>query len=327
MLSLEDAVNEMIDYGVPEFRRCPSVSGEDLFIPYMMNDALECYYVLKNCRTPEGFTQDWLSGLADAEVNTSYGGGMLHLTHDDGSVVTLRYDRADYVMKCYRYHRIWHFWMPDHAVLRQLTYWVQTMADKWTYLGDEAVNEAENSLLRLAYFGPLRYYRPFRENLSGKYPDYIDGSEAMEEYAKEAGDAAFEAEVRQYRELLETLEQRQYPDPLLSLKIRAASRKLSSLLCKEERLPLIRLLQEKVREASEAWPEREYDPAAAAGMEKARREFSEIMRLRGCSGSYPLFEEDGKKLLATEELPFTIPELDYEDYEFRIQLVYPEDLS
>jgi len=202
MLSLEEAINDMIDYGVPEFKLRAADTGTDVLIPYMMNDALEYYYVLKNAEVPEGLTDEWLSGLADAMQDSSYGRSMLHLSHEDGSTLILRYDRADYVLNYYQYHRIHHFWLPDHHLLRQLSYWVQTMADKWMFVGDEAVNAAESQLLRLAFFGPLRFYSPYGEDLSGKYPDYIEGSEAMLEYAKEAGDASFAAAVEKYLSVL-----------------------------------------------------------------------------------------------------------------------------
>ena len=46
---LEDCIRELIDCGALELLRCLEGNPNDMYIPYMMNDALEDYFILTEC--------------------------------------------------------------------------------------------------------------------------------------------------------------------------------------------------------------------------------------------------------------------------------------
>ena len=48
---LQKCIDELLDCNAFELQLHTDESGRtDCYIPYMMNDALECYFVLKDCK-------------------------------------------------------------------------------------------------------------------------------------------------------------------------------------------------------------------------------------------------------------------------------------
>ena len=84
-----------------------------------------------------------------------------------------------------------------------------------------------------------------------------------------------------------------------------------------ERNALYQLLFEKVETAAGQYPVRTYSETVDAKIQQLRDQTEAILKNKGFSGTYPLFQKETVQVLAMEEHPFTIMESDH--YDFRIQ--------
>ena len=190
MERLLEYLEELIACDALELIRRPESNPENIYIPYMMNDALEYYLILKECkvigdmpeRIPEG------TSVQTAENDPKRG---IIFGLPDGSRVSIWFLECEMVMELYQYHQIGHFWMKGQEQWRQLVYMIGTIFDKYTYIGEAACNAEERELLPLITFAPFRYWSPVREDLESKYPDAVSGIQCMQKLAEEAGDRAF----------------------------------------------------------------------------------------------------------------------------------------
>lgn len=286
----------------------PSPSGE-CYIPYIMNDQVESYLVLENCRmTGErlpGYEEETKGRILETER-----GYALVVEQGEENTFTLWFERIRQVTEFYRYHEIGHFWVEGQEQWRQLVYIIGTTYDKLEYLGEEACNEKELALIPLMEFAPFRYWSPIHEDINGRYPDSQEGLERMAELAREAGDVSYARVIGLYGWLrVPGLEG-------------VLTRILAKRLLSPRREDLYGLLWQKVVEASRNYPARDYGPVMNEKIRTERRRVTEILHQKGYTGTYPDFQRADRFVAVTEEHPFTI--LEAEDYPFRIQFLVSE---
>ena len=80
------------------------------YIPYMMNDALECYLVLKDCRC----TGKYLKGYEESTfgyLSSEDGEEILVVHQGEENIFTLWFGKIQIKLKGYQYHPIGHFWL------------------------------------------------------------------------------------------------------------------------------------------------------------------------------------------------------------------------
>ena len=285
--------------------------GDDpstLYIPYMMNDAVEYYLILGNCQVmgdiPEEFDGDTLVKLIDSPDRP----GLL-FDMPAGDKLTLWFDSCEFVKNFYQYHRICHIWRKGEEHWRMLVYMIGTIHDKYAFLGPDAVNEAEFALLPLVHFGPFRFYSPIDEPLDDRYPENEDGWSCMRNLALEAGDT----------EYVKMIDHAHALKKLPFIRTGTVTENLANALNKPRRKPLYEHIYRKVCEASSLFSERAYSKDAVTEMEKARKAADAGLRAEGFAGKYPAYRKGGTSAIVFEEHPFTVQELDYEGFAFRVR--------
>nr|WP_317378193.1 DUF3878 family protein [uncultured Faecalimonas sp.] len=185
---------EIFQYQVFEICKEPSEKEEagrqNYLIPYMMNDAIEDYLILENCRiVGEAATEEQMGELElSARISGEEGNYVLvvrqrSLSYGEENVFTLYFETLRECRTCYQYHAIGHFWMEGQEQWRRLVYMAGTIYDKFAYVGEEVCTEGELMLLRLAEFAPFRNWSPVRESLEEKYPATYEGIDCMEQFA------------------------------------------------------------------------------------------------------------------------------------------------
>ena len=316
------------------FELCQDKTAGDFLVPYMMNDALEYYLRLKDCRmtgeylpesevlsvelidenreeeeqelTPEFF--------AEKAISTERWSGryVLILRQENGNVCSLYFKDIFEHAQCYQYHRIGHFWVKGQERWRQLVYKIGTVYDKYEYFGERFCNEKERAIRDLILFGPFRHWSPLTGPLESCYPEAQEGLAVMAQLAAEAGDETYLRWVKIYKAVLDFSLTRW-------LFKKRMERWLAKKLLSPKRQVLYELIYRKVCEASLEYPERDYGPEINAGIEKERCSVDEKLRQQGFVGAYPEYEKDGRKWVAMEEHPFTI--MESENFKFKIQMM------
>lgn len=284
-----------------------AASGEDFVVPYILNDSIEDYFIFKKCSLrgeydPELQESTLVEAVRDGELT-----GLIIRQRND-NVVSLWFEEVFRVQKCSRYHEIGHFWVKGFEHWRRIVYIAGTLHDKFTYGGEEFCNEKEKALLPLMEFAPLREYSYFRDSAHSYYPDTYDAIDLMKALAAEVQDTEF-------LKLLNIYEKR--PGIKLAKHI---ARKMNA----PGRAPLYELIFARLSEASTEHPPRDYGEKRNAEIVKLREELTDKLIAAGYKGEYPLFTRDRRQVLAAEEHPFTLSEMEYEDFEFRIRFMVSE---
>ena len=327
---LENYLNEILDcdafelHSDSQFSHGSDNSTKNFYIPYMMNDALECYLLLKNGRMTGKYLPDfkgeisaefiyqpsdstnkeWPDNTAkSSRINNS---SAIIFRQGTDNVFTIWFEDAFRVLKCYRYDQIGHFWVKGEEHWRRLVYIIGTIYDKCEYMGNQVCNEKEIALLPLMEFAPFRMYSPIHESLDEYYSESSEGLTCMTSLAEEANDREFLRFLNIYR-LAPTKFIRNI---------------LFHALNHPNRQKLYELIFYKVQEASAFYPERSYHPSFNAEIDAARKQTATQLCEKGFSGKYPLFQKENIQVLAMEEHPFTI--LEAKDFSFRIQLMMSE---
>lgn len=281
---------------------------QDFLIPYMMNDAVEYYLRLTDCRirgewNPEETRAEGFSFVEDE------GKKGLILRQAGGNTVSVWYEAMLRTACCYQYHRIGHMWRktPGEEHWRRLVNLVCVLHDKHTYLGDAFCNELERELYPMAEFAPFLYYTPINDSISEWYEETDAGLDAMERLAKEAGDIKYEKLLLKYRKEAEPGEHKER-------RVEA----LAKELVHPEHLCIYQTLEKKLREASLSWECRDYGSEKNAMIEK-KRQLAETY----CK---EIDGKPGETIDLVEQHPFTVSE--EEGYEFQIfQMCVYEDGS
>lgn len=271
-------------------------------IPYMMNDALECYLILENCRITGAYL---LHCKEKTEVYLTEHNGSVGLVVKQGedNVFTLWFEEITEHLACYQYHEIGHFWVQGMEQWRQLVYMIGTIYDKYEYLGEEVCTEKELELIPLMEFAPFRAWSPVGNSLEDWYTDTITGVETMKKMALLTGEKGF-------AKLLDRYEKK----PVARLE-----KKIEKFLAGKNGAGVYQVIYRKVCEASNEYPRRDYGKEMNEKIKRQRKEMIHILEEKGFAGQYPCFRRGTMQVMAVEEHPFTIFEA--EDFVFRIQFM------
>ena len=126
---------ELFDYGSFDICR----SDDKYIIPYIMNDAVECYLTVENAVLKGDYHSEEEIISASLVLGSEKGYGLI--LHQQDNVVTLWFDNLHVHEACFKYHEIGHFWVKGQEQWRMLVYMVGTIADKYMYMGKEYCNE------------------------------------------------------------------------------------------------------------------------------------------------------------------------------------------
>lgn len=308
MERLLEYLDELIVCDALELVSRPEFDSEIICIPYVMNDAVEYYLILKDCKVIGDMPERIPEGTSvQATENESKKGIIFGLP--DGNRISLWFLKCEIVMELYQYHQIGHFWIKGQEQWRQLVYMIGTIFDKYAYIGGAACNIEGQELLPLITFAPFRYWSPIHEDLESRYPDAVAGIQCMQKLAEEAGDKVYKRMTEVY---LFMYRLRILPTGFLT-------RKMARELNKSARTALYELIYNKVCKASAQYQERDYGETLNKKIREKRSKVEQELQMQGFSGEYPLFQKENEMILATEEHPFTV--LESEDFSFRIQLM------
>lgn len=301
---LKERLEQLIDCEALELLRCAEQDPDDIYIPYMMNDAVELYAVLTHCTAVGELSAYFPVGTQVTGAETD---GQYHVTlyRPDGTCLTLQFAACRWEEQYYPYHEIGHFWREGDEQWRQLVYQIGTMYDKYQYLGDRSCNAQEKALLPLVTFAPFRYWSPVHESLEDWYPDTEQGTDCMEHLARQAGDTAYLAEIQRYR-------QTQDAAPLIAM------------MQQPERGALYQTICQAVERASSCYPPRDYGVVLYTKMQAQRKAVQTLLHAHGFSGDYPRFRRGNTQVVAVEEHPYTVFGLEYEGFAFGIRLMVSE---
>ena len=306
---LKQYLDEIVSCDAFELHKTELENGRyEFYIPYMMNDALECYLILTNGTMTGTYDSESKADISVELLDTEQGPAAI-FRQGDHSVFTIWYEESFCEQKCYRYDQIGHFWVAGEEHWRRLVYIIGTICDKFRYMGASACTEKEQALIPLMEFAPFRYYSPIHEALDPYYEETVDGLACMKRLAEEADDLEFLRLIRLYE--------------LTPFKVQMAGY-LAKAMQNPKRNRLYQLIYEKVAEAASVYPERTYPDGLHETIHRKRVEVQKKMISDGYTGTYPLFCKENRQVLVMEEHPFTISELEYENYGFKIQYMISE---
>lgn len=284
------------------FELCQEKGKEEekiYYVPYLMNDAVECCLRFSGCRMTGAYLPDF-QGEVKGELMYEREKTALVIRQEE-NVSVLWFAELEMLLQEYQYHQIGHFWVKGQEQWRQLVYMAGIVYDKYEFLGENRLNEKEKELTALMEFAPFRRWSPVRDSLEERYPATRRGTEYMEKLARLSNDGFYAGLVRLYRLL---------PCSFLE-KI------LHNLLKSSKREVLYRRIRQEFCDASIFYPERDYGENTNQQIRKMRTEAERQLQKAGFEGTYPLFFGKGVQVLAVEEHPFT--RLEAEDFSFRIQ--------
>lgn len=293
---------------------------EQLFIPYMMNDAVEYYFILKQCqiqgtflnKIPDDATIELASsGTAidsDSSCNKNPFDSKRHaiiIRTPDDTTLTIWFSHCSQEIHYYQYHRIGHFWVQGQEHWRRLVYIIGTIHEKNAFLGQVSCNSTELSLLPLVEFPPFRYWSPIHDSLDHYYENSREGYLCMLRLAKEAGDSSFVKMLHIYGHL-----------PSVIRESKACTRFMAKQITKVKHISIYKYICKCIDKASRAYDLRDYGKEHNETIERIRTQFTKELYADGYSGIYPCFQKKSEKITAMEEHPFTVLESD--TFKFRI---------
>lgn len=301
MKHIKDYVIELSDNGV--FEIWYPGNGNDIFVPYMMNDALECYIVLKNAS---------LVGEQNAELKSSTNAKIYEI--EDGryalvakqseeNTFTVFFKDAVLEKKFYKFDGICHFWDEGQEHWGQLVYTIGTMYDKYAFLKEESCNDEEMYLLPLIEYAPFRSHAPAKKLFEELYDTTSKGTMRMISVALKAKDFTFAALNLLY----------------LIIPCQWLMAKLSERLTCVRSYKLYNYLYNKTMEAASKYPERVYENDS---LEHVRRNLDKNMKEKGYEGKYPDYSKNNKFIRVVEERPFTI--MDWDDFVLKQRFMVSE---
>ena len=263
---------------------------DDLYIPFMMNDAVEAYCHFTDTVIP-GLLPDDLSMVTDIGMSQNGNRFGLFLRSGTSLQAAIWFGSCSYTEDLYQYHRIMHCWEKGCEHMRMLVYMIGTIRDKYEYIGPEACNEMEKSLIPLMEYHPFTSFSPISESIESWYPETEAGYEAMKAFVFEAGD----------EELLRLLKNRGLASSIYSGRIR-------DRLAKSDKL--FWLLYGKICSGSACYQERVYEGRMSDVIVQKRLKVQDNLSKKGYQGKYPTFRKEDSVLTVFEEHPFVLAQMD-----------------
>lgn len=286
---------------------CSQYREREVLIPYLMNDAVEQYISLKECKMIGELDAE---DIEDTEIELvdykDMKGCILRQPHHN--IVNLWYKSAQMTTACYQYHRIGHAWRkePGEEYIRRLVNLICVLHDKCYYLKKEYYSVEEEEIGLLAECSPIIYFTPINEPIIDWYPESIDGVRQLEKLADSLQLSLLTERIRKYKVLVEK-GKRKYKH----------AQKLAEELIKPANQILWEEIAKRIYSASVLLDERDYGEEMNASIACYRQKVEKKLWQEGYRGQYPVFvNEDGDIVECVEEHPFTILEEDH--YDFKI---------
>lgn len=210
-------------------------------VVYMMNDAIESFLVFENAVMVgeyEKENEEIIQGRLDM-INDNY---ILSVRQGEHNSFTIRFSRLRLENNLYQYHTIGHFWVKKDEYLRQITYRLGIIHDKYQFLGEKVCNQEELDLLPLYEFAPLRNYICVSWEKEETFRSTDEGIQAFLLLAKEANDYSMEKHLIRYQK-----RQSKWNERILTLMLKTVSHRR-----------VIDLLIDKINQASLKYKERSF---------------------------------------------------------------------
>ncbi len=149
-----------------------SMDGEkDIHAAYLMNDAVESYFVFeKSVITGKYEDIECEQAAAIEKLDDGY---MLIVNQGGENVFTIRFAKLSIKISYFNYGSMGHFWVKGYEYLRQLEYQFADVRDKYRYLGSSSCTKKELIFMQLADFPPIKKYRSVPQKYYVPYPDAI----------------------------------------------------------------------------------------------------------------------------------------------------------
>lgn len=302
---LAKLIGELTDNGVFEIWY-PKISYSsqktrytgDIYIPYMMNDALECYIYLRDAVMTGHPGKKTDEMIIRTSMHREEKRIILLVSENEENKYTIFFKDAQLIKKYYEYGRICHFWEPGNIQWSQLVYIIGTMFDKYAFLGDESCNDEEKRLMGLIEFAPFRYHAPAKKLFEELYDTTRKGAYKMFTLAVKAKDTGYAAAVLMY----------------MLFPMEKLASKLSDMLNQKARYRLYNYIYERTQIAASNYPERDYGEEINSLIVKKRENVDEKLRKLGFCGKYPDYKKDYTYIRVVEEHPFTIMDWEYMEY-------------
>ena len=184
--------------------------------------------------------------------------------------------------------------------------YVGTIREKYRFLGEEVCNDQEMEIMSLIEFAPFYYYFPINEDPEEWYEKSEEGLWCMRNLAMQAGDKDYLKWIDKYEK---------HPTKRMEMT-------LAKKLQDPKRQDLYELICEKVCNASDPYPARNYGERIDQKIQRYREQVDKKLKEQGFTGTYPQYESEHLSVCVTEEHPFTI--LESKDFKFKIQLMISE---
>lgn len=117
MERLLDFLEVLIACDALELVRKTEPDSVNIYIPYMMNDAVEYYLILKECKVIGEMPERIPERTALQFAENGFKKGIIFVI-PDGSRVSLWFLECEIIIALYQYHQIGHFWMKGHEQWR-----------------------------------------------------------------------------------------------------------------------------------------------------------------------------------------------------------------
>ena len=154
------------------------IDGEkDIHAAYLMNDAVESYFVFENSVITGVYID--IDTVQKASIDTIDDDYILIVNQGNQNTFTIRFSRLAMKTTYFNYGCMGHFWIKGYEYLRQLEYQLADVRDKYRYLGSSSCTEKELIFAKLADFPPIKKYRSVPEPYYVPYPDSISEDAVM----------------------------------------------------------------------------------------------------------------------------------------------------
>ena len=177
--------------------------------------------------------------------------------------------------------------------------------------------------MKLMECAPFRFFSPIRESMEDRYPDTEDGLRCFIRLASESGNQKLQKALERFQTIRKLPGFSDHTGFLYRTAVRITAGKMLS----SENESTYCAIRKKVMEASSCYPERDYGEPFNSEIQISRDLIASALNRSGFEGTYPSFKKGRIHILAAEEHPFTVPELEYEDIPFRIRFMISESDS
>lgn len=261
------------------------------FVVYMMNDALESFLVFDNAVMTGEYEKDneeTIQGSLE-HVNEDY---MLIVRQGESNTFTIRFSKLNLENNLFQYHNIGHFWVKGDEYLRQITYRLGILHNKYSFLGEKVCNQEELTLLPFYEFAPLRNYICISWEKEDKFISSERGIDAFLQLAKEVNDTSFEKLLIRYKK-----RQSKYYEWMLTTMLKMVRHKR-----------VIDLLCNKIDRASSKYKERSFGDKEDQLINYCRKQLRETLEHKD---NITILEE--QPFCVGEEFSYTFHILNWKD--------------